>query len=989
MRKYDKIKVYLLFNVEKVLSEMSFVRVYKSIACILAFCLIFAVLPFNASAFSSEEGTVLYMEPVLHNSDNGISSSMDILEGYVDIEQFKTCVLEGISRCEKTIDISRFNLNKSIYTSVGNYIFYFLPEAFNVDGVGFSLIGTKLTSINVNYLSYADTKAEYIQMHNDFLSSANAVLDGIEGNSSLTAVQKALLLHDRLALIAEYSYKDYSRIKHTAYSALVQGSSVCQGYAMAYMYLLDRVGIRSTYCSSEKLNHAWNIVYIDSVPYHVDVTWDDISWYAGSRGACGAVKHENFLRSTDGIKSTGHDATDFDTSPKDTRYDSFFWQSSQTAFQTVADGIFYIDNTSQTIKKYGKSKNYCSVEAVWRSSSSQYWKENFSCLASVGNDLLYSLPDGVYRYSISENASEKVYSPTLKNYAAVYGMEYKNGYIVCDINNAPPGGSIQNLTQAEYRYVYVSDIEIAEKPSKTKYYIGDTVDTKGLTVRVKYSDNTSQIIDSGFQISGFSSESAGAVNVNVTYKGYSDDFSVTVAVPSVSFSQNISLYTGKTVTLSAVTEPAGQTVSFRSKNPEKAAVTSSGAVTAKKYGTAVVSAEFTYNGRTYTAECEIEILCSHIHTTVFPAVSSTCILRGNEEYEVCDDCGSLVRGSDARLDFSAHTGAGADCVTYVGCSVCGELFNEPDKHTYVQVPLEKYVVSKANCISAAVYAESCERCGVKGTKTFISGNVDASSHINTSAVKYKAPTCTEKGFYEGVYCNDCKKYVSGHGEIPATEHKNKYTVGRTAPTCTSVGFLSAVYCPDCDLYLEITDEIPAKGHNEVKTPAVEPTYESYGFTEGVYCNNCREYLSGHKRLDKLTAVFKDSSNAVLKNNDILAIEGINASVLLKQAGEGAVIKDRNGKVLQSADTVGTGMTLVFGNTKAYTIVVFGDADGDGAVTAADARLALRASVKLERLTEGSAEYKAANVDGEVITASDARLILRASVRLEDTRKWIK
>ena len=968
-------------------------RVYKSVAGILAFCLIFAVLPFNAAALSSEEGTVLYMEPVLHNSDGGISSSMDTLEKYVDIEQFKACVLEGIFQCQKTIDISRFNLSKSIYTSVGNYIFYFLPEAFNVDGVGFSLMGTKLTSINVNYLSYADTKAEYTQMHKDFLSSANAILNGIEGNSSLTAVQKALLLHDRLALITEYSYKDYSRIKHTAYSALVQGSSVCQGYTMAYMYLLDRVGIKSTYCSSDKLNHAWNIVYIASVPYHVDVTWDDISWYAGSRGVCGAVKHENFLRSTNGIKSTGHDATDFDTSPTDTRYDSYFWQSSQTAFQLVGYGIFYIDNTSQTIKKYGESKNYRSVESVWRSSSSQYWKGNFSCLASVGNDLLYSLPDGVYRYSIGENTSVKVYSPTLKNYAAVYGMEYKNNYIVCDINKAPPGGSILNLTQSEFLYkddsAYITGIEIVNKPSETKYYIGDTIDTKGLTVRVKYSNNTSQIIDSGFQISGFSSESAGTVNVNVAYKGYSDDFSVTVAVPSVSLSQNISLYTGKTVTLNADTEPSGQTVSFRSKNPEKATVTSGGAVTAIKYGTAVINAEFTYNGRTYSADCEIEILCSHIHTTVHPAVSSTCVFNGNEEYEDCNDCGSLVRGSDAKLDFSEHTGNGASCTDRVKCSVCGEFFNDPDKHTYVQVPLEKNIVSKANCISAAVYVEACENCNAKGTKTFTAGNIDALVHINTSAVKYKAPTCTENGFYEGVYCNDCKKYISGHGEIPATAHKNRYTVGLTAPTCTSVGFSSAVYCPDCSTYLEITDEIPAKGHNEIKTAAVAPTYESYGFTEGVYCNDCRKYLSGHERLDKLTAVFKDSSNAVLKNNDILAIEGITASVLLKQAGEGAVIKDRNGRVLRATDTVGTGMMLVFGNTKAYTIVVSGDADGDGAVTAADARLALRASVKLERLTEGSAEYKAANVDGESITASDARLILRASVRLEDIRKWIK
>ena len=59
----------------------------------------------------------------------------------------------------------------------------------------------------------------------------------------------------------------------------------------------------------------------------------------------------------------------------------------------------------------------------------------------------------------------------------------------------------------------------------------------------------------------------------------------------------------------------------------------------------------------------------------------------------------------------------------------------------------------------------------------------------------------------------------------------------------------------------------------------------------------------------------------------------------------------------------------------------GDVDGDGFITAADARIALRTSVKLENLSKE--QELAANVDGDgFITAADARLILRASVKLE-------
>ena len=61
----------------------------------------------------------------------------------------------------------------------------------------------------------------------------------------------------------------------------------------------------------------------------------------------------------------------------------------------------------------------------------------------------------------------------------------------------------------------------------------------------------------------------------------------------------------------------------------------------------------------------------------------------------------------------------------------------------------------------------------------------------------------------------------------------------------------------------------------------------------------------------------------------------------------------------------------------------GDVDGDGRITAADARLALRASVGLETYAAGSREALVCDADGDgQITAEDARLILRASVGLE-------
>ncbi len=68
----------------------------------------------------------------------------------------------------------------------------------------------------------------------------------------------------------------------------------------------------------------------------------------------------------------------------------------------------------------------------------------------------------------------------------------------------------------------------------------------------------------------------------------------------------------------------------------------------------------------------------------------------------------------------------------------------------------------------------------------------------------------------------------------------------------------------------------------------------------------------------------------------------------------------------------------------------GDVDGDGSITASDARLALRCAVGLEGYAKTSPEFLAADVDfDETVTAGDARSILRAAVGLEDPASWVK
>lgn len=78
--------------------------------------------------------------------------------------------------------------------------------------------------------------------------------------------------------------------------------------------------------------------------------------------------------------------------------------------------------------------------------------------------------------------------------------------------------------------------------------------------------------------------------------------------------------------------------------------------------------------------------------------------------------------------------------------------------------------------------------------------------------------------------------------------------------------------------------------------------------------------------------------------------------------------------------VGTGSYLDFAQ-KQYDIIVFNDLNGDGMVTAADARITLRASASLEDID--ILQFFAADVDSnQKITAADARAILRIAAGLE-------
>ena len=133
-----------------------------------------------------------------------------------------------------------------------------------------------------------------------------------------------------------------------------------------------------------------------------------------------------------------------------------------------------------------------------------------------------------------------------------------------------------------------------------------------------------------------------------------------------------------------------------------------------------------------------------------------------------------------------------------------------------------------------------------------------------------------------------------------------------------------------------------------------------------------------------------SENAKRIGDFIFANNGLTASSLLAQASDGSMLLDKNDNGVAPERAIFTGARLRLSDHTDCTVVVLGDVDCDGLVTASDARLALRASVRLENFPTDSAQYKAANVSSEdPVSAGDARSILRVSVKLDDPQSWLQ
>ncbi len=87
--------------------------------------------------------------------------------------------------------------------------------------------------------------------------------------------QKEKAIHDWILTRVAY---DTTLAQHSDYAGLVSPyKTVCQGYALLGYKMLNQVGIQTKIIEgvASSQAHAWNLVLLDGVWYHLDLTWDD------------------------------------------------------------------------------------------------------------------------------------------------------------------------------------------------------------------------------------------------------------------------------------------------------------------------------------------------------------------------------------------------------------------------------------------------------------------------------------------------------------------------------------------------------------------------------------------------------------------------------------------------------------------------------------------------------------------------------------------
>ena len=198
-------------------------------------------------------------------------------------------MVEAIQNFAPTVTLEGCNIDDA--SKINYAIAFDHPELFwYQSNIGLSMLGSELT------LGYGMSRDEATDIQSRIDAAIPKYLEGITEDMSAYDVSLRLYAkiismvdYDTIALNRETSNggpsKDETDYLRTICGVFINGKAVCEGYARALQYLLQKCGVECAEVAGYTLDdngnrgggHAWNIVKIDGDYYFMDATWDDSS----------------------------------------------------------------------------------------------------------------------------------------------------------------------------------------------------------------------------------------------------------------------------------------------------------------------------------------------------------------------------------------------------------------------------------------------------------------------------------------------------------------------------------------------------------------------------------------------------------------------------------------------------------------------------------------------------------------------------------------
>ena len=378
-----------------------------------------------------------------------------VLSGEINPELEKR-IYTAMMTQEKVVDIAEFHLDEGSLQSVVSRIRFLHPDLFFVDKTfGFTKddFTDAVLTLKPRYLYNEEQTAQKMAEYQSFVQTiaAGAPADGND-------FDKLLYLHDYF--VREYEY-DYDYEIRDAYHFFIEKKGVCQAYMLALIATADALGIEARPVTSSRMNHAWNMVKLDGVWYHIDITWDDTVSYPSY------TSYDYFLQSDAGIVDIDRDRIDETVAEPDWHCD---WEATQKATDVRYDKAVWRETNTPMIK--GGNMYYCAVytgvdesrnrsgavyagespavmgelfpiQSIWHlDGGSQYYMGCYAGLVMYGDLLIYNTHNSLRAYHTVEKRDYLLSIFANIGTDCIFGLTEvsQTGKVTCVVSSVAMGG---------------------------------------------------------------------------------------------------------------------------------------------------------------------------------------------------------------------------------------------------------------------------------------------------------------------------------------------------------------------------------------------------------------------------------------------------------------------------------------------------------------------------------------------------------------------